>query len=39
MKKKKITKNEKKLKNWLKKGGRENAKKDFISLLKRAVSS
>lgn len=30
---------DKKLKEWVKKGGRENSKKDFSTLLKRAVSS
>ena len=29
---------DKKLKNWLKKGGRESSKQDFLTLLKRAVS-
>lgn len=30
---------DKKLKEWVKKGGRDNSKKDFLTLLKRAVSS
>lgn len=36
MTKKKLTEKDKKLKEWLKQGGREGAKKDFFSLLKRA---
>lgn len=39
MKQKKINSKDKKLKNWLKKGGREGAKQDFLTLLKRAVST
>lgn len=37
MKIKTPTKADKKLVAWLKKGGREGAKKDFVTLLKRAV--
>lgn len=33
---KKLLKKDKQLKNWLKKGGREGAKKDFSTLLKLA---
>ncbi len=36
-KKKKFNAIDKKLKNWLKSGGREGSKKDFLTLLKRAV--
>lgn len=35
---KKQKKKDKQLKSWLKAGGREGAKKDFLILLKRAVS-
>jgi len=37
MKKKKLLSKDKKLKNWLKQGGREDSKQDFLTLLKRAV--
>ena len=37
--KKKLLPKDKKLKSWLKKSGRDNAKKDFLTLLKRAVSA
>lgn len=36
--KKRLLAKDKKLKNWLKQGGREGTKKDFLTLLKRAVS-
>lgn len=36
MKKKKLIEQDKKFKDWLKAGGREKAKKDFLTLLKRA---
>lgn len=36
--KKKQTKKDKQLKQWLKNGGREGAKKDFLTLLRKAVS-
>lgn len=39
MKSKKLTEKDEKLKSWLKAGGREGAKKDFLTLLKRAVTS
>ena len=39
MKNKKLSNKDKKLKNYLKKDGRDNAKKDFLTLLKRAVSA
>ena len=39
MKKKKFNKKDKKLRDFLAKGGREDSKKDFSRLLKRAVSS
>ena len=39
MKKKKLLSKDKKLKEFLKKGGRANAKIDFLTLLKRAVSA
>jgi hypothetical protein len=39
MKKKKLTEKDKKLKEWLKQGGREGTKQDFLTLLKRAVPS
>lgn len=35
---KKSSVKDKKLKDWLKKGGRDGAKKNFLTLLKRAVS-
>jgi len=35
--KKKFTNKDKKLRDWLKKGGREDSKKDFFTLLKKAV--
>lgn len=35
--KKRTPKKDKKLQQWLKDGGREGAKKDFFTLLKRAV--
>ena len=35
--KKKQTQKEEKIKEWLKKGGREGAKADFLTLLKKAV--
>ncbi len=38
-KKKTLSTKDKKLKNWLKQGGAEGAKKDFLTLLKRAVST
>lgn len=37
MKKKKLTEQDKKLKDWLKEGGREGAKKDLLTLIKRAA--
>ena len=36
-KKKKLQPKDKKLLEWVKKGGREGAKKDFLSLLKQAA--
>lgn len=39
MKKKKFSNKDKKPRNWSVKGGRENSKKDFLTLLKRAVST
>ena len=39
MKRKKFQQKDKKLKDYLKQGGRTNAKADFLTLLKRAVSS
>lgn len=40
MAKKKISyRKDKKVRNWLKQGGREGSKKDFLTLLKRAVTS
>lgn len=39
MNKKKLTPTDKKLKQWLKTGGRVGAKRDFLTLLKRAVTS
>lgn len=39
MKKEKLLPKDKKLKNWLKKGGREGAKQDFLRLLKRSATS
>lgn len=39
MKKKKFSSKDKKLRDFLKKGGREGSKKDFLTLLKQAVSS
>ncbi len=36
--KKKILSKDQKLKSWFKKGGREGSRKDFFTLLKRAVS-
>lgn len=39
MKPKKLLPKDKKLKDWLKKGSRGNAKVDFLTLLKRAVSA
>ncbi len=39
MKKKRFSPKDKKLRDFLVKGGREGAKKDFFTLLKRAVSS
>lgn len=38
-KNKKLTEKDKRLNGWLKKGGREGSKKDFLTLLKRAVTS
>jgi len=37
MKTKKFSLKDKKLRDWLKKGGREGSKKDFLTLLKKAV--
>lgn len=37
--KKKLLPKDKKLKAWLKKGGREGARQDFLRLLKRATST
>lgn len=37
MKKKSLKDKDKKLKEWLKKGGREGSRKDFLTVLKRAV--
>lgn len=37
MKKKKVQQKDKNLLNWLKKGGREGIKKDFIAVLKVAA--
>jgi hypothetical protein len=37
MRNKKLSPKDKKLRNWLKQGGHEGAKKDFITLLKQAV--
>lgn len=37
MKKKKFSKSEQNLRNWLLKGGRKDSKKDFVTLLKRAI--
>lgn len=37
MKKKKFSLKDKKLREWVMKSGREGAKKDFFTLLKRAV--
>lgn len=37
--KKKLTSKDKAIKDWLKKGGRREAKKDFLTLLKRAVKT
>lgn len=37
MKSKKLTQKDKQLKDWLKQGGREGAKKDFSTLLKKAA--
>lgn len=37
MKTKQLHEKDKKLKDWLKAGGREGSKKDFLTLLKRAV--
>ncbi len=39
MKKKRLSPKDKKLQEFVKKGGREDSKKDFLTLLKRAVSS
>lgn len=39
MKKKKFSSKDKKLREFLVKGGREGSKKDFLTLLKRAVRS
>ena len=35
----KLKKQDKKIRSWLKQGGREGAKKDFVTLLKRAANS
>lgn len=39
MKKKKFSSEDKNLRDFLVKGGREGSKKDFLTLLKRAVTS
>jgi hypothetical protein len=39
MKKRKLNLKDQKLKNWLKQGGREDSKRDFLTLLKRAGRS
>ena len=36
---KKLKEKDKKLRNWFVRGGRDNSKKDFLTLLKRAVSA
>ena len=38
MKKQKLYQKDKKIENWLKKVGYDNSKKDFFTLLKKAVS-
>lgn len=38
MKRKKLNQKDKNIINWLKQGGREGSKKDFLTLLKRAVT-
>ena len=38
MKNKKFSTKDKKLRDWLSKGGREGSKQDLLTLLKRAVS-
>lgn len=38
-KKKSLSNQDKRLKHWVKQGGREGSKKDFATLLKRAVTS
>jgi len=39
MKKKKFSSQYKKLRDWFVKGGRDNSKKDFLTLLKQAATS